>query len=153
MLPLGSMSTRCPGRAYTLPNLPTTGTGSCTNSHNLCQKLCHAPITHIEQCLPSLCVSLCCACSFACHGQKPKLCFACAGSADASAYPVIDHMPGVRDFGFILLGKSPVARPGGAHSVDLQGEPGEEVSNVIGCQHSHHSSQRMPCIGATQCLR
>jgi len=86
------------------------------------------------------------ACSFACHKQKFKLCFACAMSADAIAYPVIDHMPGVRDSCFILLGKCPVARPGGAYSVHLHGEPGEEVSNVIGCQHSHHSSQRMPCI-------
>ena len=111
------------------------------------------PFDCIDLCLPTFACQLTAACSFACQGQKFKLCFARAVSADVAAYPVVDHMPGVRDFCFVLFGKSPVARPGGAHSVHLQREPGEKVSNVIGCQHSHHSPQRMPCMLSKQSLR
>jgi len=55
-------------------------------------------------------------------------------------YLVVHDMPGVRHFGFVLVSKGLVPRPGRTNSVHLDRLPGAQICKVIGCQNRHDTT-------------
>ena len=51
----------------------------------------------------------------------------------------VDHMPRVGHFRVVLSSKAPIPRPRSPNCVHLQGCPGLQFCNVIGCQHRHRT--------------
>ena len=55
-------------------------------------------------------------------------------------YPTVHDMPGVGNFGFVLVSKGLVPRPGRTNGVHLDRLPGAQIYKVICCQNCHDTT-------------